>query len=169
MPGPRNDAPEELFEHRTNLHALQIVSLAHWIVIYLALGHGLGKAPRLINGEALREVGEVLTNSHSALEILTVVWTDNAQLVFTSRILFLVSLGLSKCTIAAFVAQLFTKTNRRAWSLCVAGVAVCGVWTLVAPLVVSVGCHPSTSAGAGVSTTCSSEVCACNRSNRRQD
>ncbi|KAK3723948.1 hypothetical protein LTR37_001432 [Vermiconidia calcicola] len=114
-----------------------VLSLAHWTITYTALSDGLGKAPGLLDNGAISKIG---------------------QLIFTSRILFLTSLGLTKCTVILFVQQLFTKAHQRAWILCLIGGVVVAAWTLIAPAAISIGCHPAQSASTDAQTICPSEI-----------
>lgn len=114
-----------------------VLSLAHWTITYTALSDGLGKAPELLDNGAISKIG---------------------QLIFTTRILFLTSLGLTKCTVILFVQQLFTKAHQRAWMLCLIGGVVVAAWTLIAPAAISIGCHPAQSASTDAQTICPSEI-----------
>lgn len=66
----------------------------------------------------------------------------NVQLVFVSRMMTLLVVGLTKCCVTLFVRQLFSKQNKEAWRLCNASLAVMAGWTVAATLAVSVGCSP---------------------------
>jgi hypothetical protein len=81
------------------------------------------------------------------------------QLVFSSRILNLIAIGLSKCCVILFVRLLFTDENKASFRICTICVEVAAVWTIAAPLIVSIGCSPSHALETDPYDACPGDVC----------
>lgn len=62
------------------------------------------------------------------------------QLVFASKIVLLLSIELSKCSVILFLRQIFTRANKGAWNVCTAVLIGTTIWTVVSVLAVSVRC-----------------------------
>ncbi|KAF2764012.1 hypothetical protein EJ03DRAFT_42942 [Teratosphaeria nubilosa] len=98
-----------------------VIAIAHWSLVYTALSDGLGKTAAAVGPLALAHIG---------------------KLVFASRLLLLLVTGLTKCALVLFIRQLFTKDDGKQWRLCTAAIGVMSLWTVVSPMIVSIGCHP---------------------------
>ncbi|KAH9826560.1 hypothetical protein Tdes44962_MAKER00524 [Teratosphaeria destructans] len=97
------------------------VAIAHWSLVYTALSDGLGKTAAAVGPSALAHIG---------------------KLVFASRLLLLLVTGLTKCALVLFIRQLFTEDNGRQWRICTAAIGVMSLWTVLSPMIVSIGCRP---------------------------
>lgn len=62
------------------------------------------------------------------------------QLVFASRILYFVVLGLARVSAVLFIRQLFTKHLRPQWISCNVMLALVGCWSVLAICLASAGC-----------------------------
>ena len=67
-------------------------------------------------------------------------------------------MGMSKCCVVLFLRLLFTKENKASFRLCTICVGVAAVWTVAAPLIVSVGCSASHSLELESSSRCPGDV-----------
>lgn len=81
-----------------------------------------------------------------------------SQLVFVSRILTLLAVGFSKCSVILFLRQLFAGTADKGWNICNIFLLATGIWTVASALVVSAGCPPSGALLLESSSQCSGDV-----------
>lgn len=79
------------------------------------------------------------------------------QLIYIGRILLLLALAFSKCTVFLFIRNLFTHETKGVWRACniLSALAMC--WGVVSILIVSIGCS-TTDLLSGSSQSCSAEV-----------
>lgn len=83
--------------------------------------------------------------------------TKVRQLIYTSRILLLLAVCLSKCTVFLFIRNLFTHETYGTWRACNIFSALTLCWGVASVLIVGVGC-PSTHLLSQPARTCASEV-----------
>lgn len=64
------------------------------------------------------------------------------------------SLGISKISTILLTQRLFTRDMKRSWILCQIMMVTAAVWTIVSPLLVSLGCSPASIAPRSAAQTC---------------
>ncbi|PSN71293.1 hypothetical protein BS50DRAFT_546564 [Corynespora cassiicola Philippines] len=78
----------------------------------------------------------------------------NRMAAYGNQIALYISLGLSKCATILLVQRLFTRDIKKFWMICNAISVLMALWTIVAALLVSVGCSPQSTA-----PTMESQIC----------
>ncbi|KAK3073972.1 hypothetical protein LTR53_003976 [Teratosphaeriaceae sp. CCFEE 6253] len=97
---------------------IQVTAMAQWILVFVSLKDGAGRLASDANEPSL---------------------TSAARCLFAARLLVVLTLGLSKCAVIAFLRQLFTRNNNRIWRGCTALLLLLGAWTCVSTIMVGVG------------------------------
>lgn len=124
----------------TKLTQIQVLGFAQWGSTYAALDHDVGKVMEVDRGEASFPM--------AAAKVSLLTWRLGiiltlSKLVFASRILTLLTVGLSKCSVVLFLRQIFSGSGAKGWSICTTIFLVTCVWTVVSTITVSAGCHPN--------------------------
>lgn len=81
-----------------------------------------------------------------------------AKLVFISRILTLLTIGFTKCSVILFLRGFFTGTVNKGWKICTGFMIATGLWTIASALAITVGCPPSTALRLQSSSQCTGDV-----------
>ncbi|KAH8708381.1 hypothetical protein GQ44DRAFT_691168 [Phaeosphaeriaceae sp. PMI808] len=113
--------------HRWSLDDLvlvcaKIVGLGQWISIFIAYHNGLGKATSMVDSRDLPHM---------------------AKFFFASRILLVIALCLSKCSLLLTIRALFTYELKRQWWASNIAIAVICAWGAASALTISVDCSPN--------------------------
>lgn len=87
--------------------------------------------------------------------------TRTLQLVYVSRILLLLALGISKLSIIFFLRDVFapkSPTAKKRWGVCLTYMIVAGCWTILSVLITSVGCDANDTLKMDKDAQCAGDV-----------
>jgi len=84
-------------------------------------------------------------------------------LVFTSRILTLLVVGFTKCSVILFLRQLFAGTSNKGRTICSGLLVGTCCWMVASVLAVAIDCHPSGALLLESDSQCPGDVSACMR------
>jgi hypothetical protein len=111
----------------------QVVAIAHWTTLFLALHHGFGRSGIAVSDRQSTFVNQV---GH-ARERLPKIRADRVRFVkmlFVSQLLPWVCNGLTKCTVALFIRQLIPPRNNISRNVCTITTTIMAGWTAAAPV-----------------------------------
>lgn len=77
-----------------------------------------------------------------------------SQAQFGNQIILYLSLGSSKIATILLIRRLFPRDMKMVWNVCNIIIGACTIWTVLAALLVSVGCSPANTAPVVASQTC---------------
>lgn len=100
----------------------KIVGLGQWISIFVAYHYGLGKSTSSVDPQDLPRV---------------------VKYFFASRILLVIALCLSKCSLLLTIRALFTYDFKRQWWASNVAIAIICAWGAASALTISVDCSPN--------------------------
>ncbi|GAB7352979.1 hypothetical protein MBLNU459_g3546t2 [Dothideomycetes sp. NU459] len=104
--------------------AAEIIALGQYVAVFAGMDRfDLGKSTAIVQADG---------NATLA-----------GQAVLASNCLFVVALGLSKCSVICFMKRLFTRELRSAWIICNIALGMVGLWTLASILILTIGCGPA--------------------------
>ncbi|KAF2473847.1 uncharacterized protein BDR25DRAFT_256791 [Lindgomyces ingoldianus] len=104
------------------LVAAQVLAFGQYGALFGSLHYGLGRTSEMLNVKS-----RVLVSNTA----------------FTSEILLLLSLALSKCSIIFLVRRVFTRDMKHFWLICNIALAFVCTWGITSVVLVSVGCNVS--------------------------
>ncbi|KAF2122186.1 hypothetical protein BDV96DRAFT_482763 [Lophiotrema nucula] len=113
--------------------AAQIGNAVQFTLLLLSLSAGLGRTFDTLTGDQ---------------------YSRMASLQYGYQIAFYLSLGLSKCAAVLLIQRLFTRDAKKFWLICNIVTGITLSWTLVAAILVSVGCSPKSTFPATAADVC---------------
>ncbi|KAH7071991.1 hypothetical protein BKA63DRAFT_544444 [Paraphoma chrysanthemicola] len=133
--------------------AAQIASLVQFSLLLTSLSAGLSKNFELLKGDDYARMASVSGGDSNLSSKLML-----QQSQYGNQIALYIALGLSKLATILLVQRLFTRDMRSAWIVCNVVTGITLGWTILAALLVSVGCSPESLAPQVPSQTCRSIV-----------